>query len=67
MCGDPSEDGQVLASDSLFVLRTAVELVSCELCICDVDSNGSVSATDSLAVLRVAVAIEGAVLNCPDF
>ena len=54
----------VSASDALFMLRAAVGLDSCELCVCDVDGSGGVAATDALATLRLAVG-QPIPLNCP--
>jgi hypothetical protein len=65
-CGDPSDDGDVSATDALSVLLAAVELDTCALCICDVDQSGSVSATDALATLQAAVGTPGVTLSCPD-
>jgi hypothetical protein len=46
------------------VLRAAVGLATCDLCICDSDGGGTVTAADALRLLRsaVGVAIE---LTCP--
>ena len=75
-CGDPISDGGALktadaigptlvtASDALYILRSAVGLASCELCVCDVDGSGSISATDALATLRAAVG-QPIALTCP--
>ncbi|HYC57291.1 MAG TPA: hypothetical protein VEL28_20335 [Candidatus Binatia bacterium] len=73
-CGDPlfvfrpdSDAGTaaaINASDALYVLRTAVGTVECELCVCDVNDSGNVTATDSLIVLRNAVG-QSADLDCP--
>ncbi|RMD82707.1 MAG: hypothetical protein D6815_08545 [Candidatus Dadabacteria bacterium] len=61
MCGDPVDAGRatqsITASDALFVLRAAVGLVPCDLCICDVDESGAVAATDALELLRVSVGL----------
>lgn len=54
----------VSASDALFVLRAAVSLETCALCLCDPDNSGSVSATDALLTLRAAVG-QPVTLNCP--
>ncbi len=61
----PAADERVItASDALVILRTAVGLLDCVLCICDVDSSGAITATDALAVLRNSVGLSGD-LNCP--
>ena len=55
VCGDFNGDGQVLASDALGILRTAIRLASCDLCVCDTDASGSVIvATDSLFTFSTA-------------
>lgn len=64
VCGDKNGDEAVTATDALGVLRTAVGLDSCELCVCDVDGSGAVAASDALAVLRVAVG-QPVPLDCP--
>lgn len=55
-CGQPASTGSTpRASDALHVLRNAVGLVPCELCVCDADGSGQVRASDALRVLRIAV------------
>jgi hypothetical protein len=57
-CGDPVPMvGTVSASDALLILRAAVSLVDCPLCICDVNFSQSILASDSLADLRFAVGL----------
>jgi len=56
--------GETNASDALFVLRTAVGNVSCDLCVCDVNDSGTITASDALIVLQFAVG-QPVVLNCP--
>ncbi len=74
ICGDPVDPGAlvvvparpevVTASDALFALNAAVGLLSCELCVCDVDDSGVITAGDALRILTAAVG--GAVtLDCP--
>jgi uncharacterized delta-60 repeat protein len=63
-CGDPTEDARVSASDALSVLRTAVGLQICLLCVCDVNNSGTVTASDALNVLKKAVGQDVA-LDCP--
>ena len=55
VCGDPTGDGSVAATDALFALAAAVGTQQCDLCLCDVDNSGSVAATDALVLLQVAV------------
>lgn len=65
LCGDFNGDGHVLASDAFGILRTAIGLASCELCVCDTDASGSVIvATDSLLTLQYAVGLP-VTLTCP--
>ena len=63
-CGDAVDDGSILASDALFVLRASVGTAACALCTCDVNDNGETTASDALAVLRVAVG-QQVELDCP--
>lgn len=58
LCGDPAGDGQVGASDALFVLRAAVGLNSCAAESCDMSGDGQVMAGDALALLQVAVGMD---------
>jgi len=51
------------ATDALFVLKTAVQQFTCDLCVCDVNSSGSITASDALLVLKSAVGT--ATLGCP--
>ena len=64
LCGDPIPDRVIRASDALFALNTAVSLVTCELCVCDVDGSGGIAATDAAILLRVAVG-QNIELACP--
>ena len=73
VCGDPvalttgsssSQPAVITAPDALFVLRVAVALGSCDVCICDVNNSGGVTAGDALLVLGAAVG-QPAVLDCP--
>lgn len=64
-CGDPTNDGATSASDALFALNAAVGLLTCQLCVCDVDSSSALSASDALRVLNFAVGIPNVTLNCP--
>ena len=64
-CGDPDDSGAVNATDALVVLRVAVSLESCDLCVCNVDAvGGFTSASDALRVLNAAVGLPVA-LTCP--
>jgi hypothetical protein len=58
VCGQPATTGESpTARDALFVLRVAVDLKSCNRCVCDVDDSGEVTAADALSVLRAAVGL----------
>jgi hypothetical protein len=64
-CGDPTEDGNVTATDALFVLGAAVGAQSCENCVCDVDDSKAITATDALRVLNAAVGQAGLLACLP--
>jgi Cys-rich repeat protein len=66
MCGNPfrAESTGITITDALNVLRAAVDLEQCTLCVCDVNNNGLVTAVDALAVERLVVRLPG-VLDCP--
>src|SRR5687767_12934479 len=63
-CGRPLGSSTTRATDCLYTLRVAVDLETCALCTCDVDSNGDVVASDALLCLRFAVG-QDVVLSCP--
>lgn len=65
-CGIPRSPTatEPLTSDALFVLRTAVGVVTCDLRVCDVNDSGEVNTSDALAVLRSAVG-QSVNLVCP--
>ncbi|MFN2376036.1 MAG: PQQ-dependent sugar dehydrogenase [Candidatus Binatia bacterium] len=63
-CGDADDNGQVLASDALRTLRSAVGSAACEPCACDVNASGSITAADALQILQFSVGIALA-LECP--
>jgi Tol biopolymer transport system component len=64
-CGAPLSRRTVpRSSDALFVLRSAVGLVECLPCECDVDSNGRIVAGDALLTLKAAVG-QNVSLVCP--
>jgi len=63
-CGDTDNSGDVRATDALFILRVAVGLEECTLCVCDVDASGATTAGDALRSLRESVGIP-ADLTCP--
>jgi hypothetical protein len=55
----------VTATDALFALQAAVGLISCELCVCDVNNSTAITASDALAILAAAVG-QAITLTCPD-
>jgi hypothetical protein len=64
-CGQPSSTGDSpVATDALFVLRAAVGLASCDVCLCDPDDSGLVVASDALTVLKFAIG-QPVALACP--
>ncbi len=65
-CSQPVSSGpNPVATDCLYILRTAVGLLTCTpTCICDLnDSGGNPNATDSLSCLNAAVGVPN-LLNC---
>jgi len=74
-CGDPISfaastaarafsGAAVTASDALATLQAAVGLLSCPLCVCDVNGSNTLSATDALTILQFAVG-QSITLDCP--
>jgi len=64
-CGFPISNGDTpSASDALFVLKAAVGVAECALCVCDVNDSGEVAAGDALTLLKAAVGAE-VELVCP--
>lgn len=64
LCGDPDDSGTVTAADSRYMLLAALSLATCDLAVCDVDSNGAISSTDVLKVLAFSTG-QDVELNCP--
>jgi len=59
LCGVPlTQADEPTVTDSLFVLRAAVALETCDLCECDVDGDMAVLVSDALRVMRRAVGLE---------
>jgi hypothetical protein len=54
----------VTATDALAILQAAVGLMSCELCVCDVNGSSTLSASDALVTLQYSVG-QSASLLCP--
>jgi hypothetical protein len=48
-----------VATDALAILKVAVNLSTCALCICDATGDGKVSTADALRVLQIAVSSSG--------
>ena len=64
-CGRPLAVGiKSTARDALYILRAAIDLEACQLCLCDTDGSGSITAADARRALLVAVDLDVA-LNCP--
>lgn len=64
-CGRPVSNGQTpVASDALYVLRSAVGSTPCAACVCDTDGSGSMTAIDALIDLKAAVG-QPVNLSCP--
>jgi len=64
-CGQPQSTGaNPSASDCAYILKTSVQILSCDVCICDVNNSTTITASDALLCLRKAVA-QPVVLNCP--
>jgi len=66
LCGNPHESvgSGVTATDALYILRAAIALEQCSMCVCDVNSTETITAVDSLAVLRLIVRLPET-LACP--
>jgi hypothetical protein len=64
LCGDPDDSGSITAADARYMLLVALSLATCDLEVCDVDSNGAVSSTDVLKVLAKATG-QNVALVCP--
>jgi hypothetical protein len=55
-CGHPFSNGRCVVN-AVFVLQGALDLRSCDLCLCDVDVTGTVTSTDALSILRTCAGI----------
>jgi hypothetical protein len=66
-CSQPQSNGAApVASDCLFILRTAVGSETCTPeCICNTNGEAAVTASDALICLNIAVGTPGFELNCP--
>ncbi len=63
-CGDPDDNQVFNATDALYILRTAVNLESCSLQVCDVTGDFTINATDALLHLMFDVHLP-VEFNCP--
>jgi hypothetical protein len=65
-CGKPTNSSgeDPKTSDALFVLRTAVDQVTCSPRVCSPDGNQQILSSDALRVLRAAVG-QPVTLDCP--
>ena len=66
MCGNPyaAQTTGVTVTDALYILRAAVKLEQCTLCVCDVNDSATITAVDTLQVMRMLVRLP-TVLSCP--
>jgi hypothetical protein len=66
LCGNPHNSLQtgVTVTDALYILRAAVSLEQCALCVCDVNGTDAITAVDALNVLRLLVRLPQT-LSCP--
>lgn len=64
-CSQPQSTGATpTAGDCVYVLKASVQLVACELCVCDVNDSVTITASDALQCLRKAVGLT-VTLKCP--
>jgi hypothetical protein len=65
-CAQPVSDGNApVASDCLFILRTAVGTADCDPgCVCDPNGSDTITASDALVCLKKAVG-QSVTLDCP--
>lgn len=68
LCGNPYDGAGsgVTVVDALFILRAAVALEQCGLCVCDVNSSNTITAVDALKTLRLVVRLPE-VFACPGY
>lgn len=64
-CGDPDDTGEVTVVDALHTLKTAVDLASCDLCVCDVNSDRSITPSDALLSLQESTQSSHHAMECP--
>lgn len=63
-CGDPTDDGEITATDALFTLRAATGINICLLTVCDVNDDGKVAASDAQVILYASIGLP-VTLKCP--
>jgi len=64
LCASPLSGREPpVASDCLFILRSAVGSQPCDLCLCDANSSGGITSSDALVCLRAAVG-QSVTLTC---
>lgn len=56
LCGRPYSNTDCIVN-AVYVLQAALDLRSCELCICDVNASGEVTASDALLILKSCVGL----------
>ncbi len=65
LCGDPTGHNTISVASALYILRSAVGLVGCADCVCNIDGDGATSASDALLALNRAVGLEVGEFRCP--
>jgi hypothetical protein len=63
LCGHPFSNSRCVVN-AVVILQGALDLRSCEPCLCDVNSSGSVTASDALLVLRNCAGLQSQ-FDCP--
>jgi hypothetical protein len=62
---DPSRvDLSLRGTDALVILKSALGLLSCDLCVCDTNGSGTIEAQDALRALQASVGLP-VPLTCP--
>lgn len=56
LCGRPYDNLHCIVN-AVVVLQAALDLRSCQICLCDVDSSGTITTTDALRILRSCVGL----------
>jgi hypothetical protein len=59
VCGVPEGDAAPpTAADALHILNASVDNVTCNICVCDVNSSGDINTSDALLDLQAAVGLD---------